>query len=126
MTGYVRMWPREVFEAKVDALAFLDQPGVYILYSGNTAYYVGQGNRLRSRLKRRAMNPRSQRYLSWDSFSAFIIPKQKCRNELEAILIAAANPTANRAKPRLPERRMPRDVVSVVRNIHARYQPKAT
>jgi len=131
VTSYAHMWPRSVFaalaqaktsgnrEAKADALSFLDNPGVYVLYRGDppTPYYVGQGGRLRSLLKRRALNPRSLRFLSWNFFSAFVVPNKAHRNDLEAILIAVADPMENEAKPQLAEQKMPKWVCDLLRGV---------
>ena len=45
VTGYARMWPREVFGKaglKKEILDFLENPGVYILYRDDKPYYIGQ------------------------------------------------------------------------------------
>jgi len=51
VTGYARMWPREIFDAKIGGeviagkLEFLREKGVYILYRDEHAYYIGKSSR---------------------------------------------------------------------------------
>jgi len=53
-------------------------------------------------------------YNFWDKFSAFAVPDEKGRNELEGILIAAM-PTANSSKPKLMKERMPKEVSDLLK-----------
>jgi len=121
--GYVRMWPRAVFERlegeramRASSVRFLNGEGVYVLYRDDTPYYIGQG-RLRNRLYRHARRPDSRYYHFWNFFSAFAVEDKKKRNELEAILIAAM-PTANSARPKLPKEKMPVEVIKLLREIY--------
>ena len=135
VSSYAHMWPRAVFaeapqvetnenrKAKADAVSFLDNPGVYVLYRGDppTPCYVGQGDRLRSCLKRRALSPRSMRFLSWNFFSAFVVPNKSHRNDLQAILMAIGGPMEDGAKPQLAEQKMPKWVCDLPRDLHSHH-----
>ncbi len=129
---YAHMWPREVFDCLVPdenskkkrklvrGLELLDKPGVYVLYRDDVPYYVGQAIRLRGRMKSHASVPGARYHNFWNFFSAFVIPDQRRRNEIEGILIAAM-PTANSAKPRLKKAKFPLAVRKMVRNIRRNY-----
>lgn len=124
VTGYVKMWPREVFNihrgkklvvntAELKShLQILWNPGVYVLYRDEHPYYVGQAsNKLFSRLHDHA-NKRTDTYFNfWDSFSAFAVPTDHL-NEVEAILIAAM-PTANSSKPKFKPVPLPKQIVKI-------------
>jgi len=67
--GYVRMWPRALFERvkgeKVNpahSLGFLAGPGVYVLYRNDTPHYIGQAQRLEGRLFAHARKPEDRYY----------------------------------------------------------------
>lgn len=123
VSGYARMWPREVFGKVAPAkgslnkhknllaksLEFLEGSGVYVLYRNDVPYYVGQAKKLRHRLWGHALNADSRYFHFWNCFSAFAVSNPRHRNELEGVLIAAM-PTANSAKPRLQRERMPPEV----------------
>ena len=129
--GYARMWPREVFFrfpalksagtkrkiALAKDLDFLEKPGVYILYRDDEPYYIGQATKLRDRLWGHAIQATGRYFHFWNFFSAFTVPREKQRNELEGILIAAM-PTANSAKPRIRKERMPKAVRNLLRKIN--------
>jgi hypothetical protein len=92
VTGYARMWPREVFgrgTLEKEELKFLDGAGVYILYRDDRPHYIGQAKRLHGRLWSHAIQAESRYYHFWNFFSAFAVADQKRRDELEGILIAA-------------------------------------
>ncbi len=126
ITGYVRMWPRELFNMhEGNKLIFtlpeftkqfrlLGGPGVYVLYRDEHPYYIGQASRtLLKRLHAHA-NVSGDRYFTfWNSFSAFAVPR-KHLDEVEAVLIAAV-PTANSANPRLNPARLPRRIVKILK-----------
>jgi hypothetical protein len=124
--GYASMWPREVFDARPKSgtgvlaahIPFLtEQKGVYVLYRDGEPYYIGKsGNSLFNRLKDHAMNPKKRYYNFWDKFSAFAVPDDKGRTELEGILIAAM-PTANSSKPKLTKERMPKEVSDLLKRM---------
>jgi len=98
-----------------EPIDFRDQAGIYVLYSGHKLIYVGQagsGNaRLFARLKRHRKDALAGR---WDRFSWFglrgALPSGRLKSEtiratasistaldhIEAVLIAAAEPTLNR------------------------------
>jgi hypothetical protein len=126
VTGYARMWPREIFDAKPDGralmagqLPFLEQKGVYILYRDEHPYYIGKtSNSLYSRLREHAIKPSARYYNFWNLFSAFAVPEQRGRDELEGILIAAM-PTVNSAKPKLTKMKFPKPVDRLVKKMRA-------
>ena len=134
VSSYARVWPREVFEKfppsngkgrqaiLAKGLSFLDGPGVYILYRNDQPYYIGQADRLGSRLRKHANRPEGRYYHFWNFFSAFAVPDENMRNELEGILIAAM-PTANSAKPKIQKEKMPSVVCNLVRQIYRRRMP---
>jgi hypothetical protein len=122
---YANMWPREVFDYKVtgksrkprnvaSTLDLLRRPGVYILYRNDVPYYVGQADKLNSRLYSHARRPGSKYDLFWNYFSVFVVENPKNRNQIEALLIAAF-PTANGAKPKLQRHPYPPVVRAVMR-----------
>lgn len=122
--GYVRMWPRALFERfegeramRASSLDFLRGPGVYVLYRDDKPYYIGQAQRLRNRLYGHARRPDSRYYHFWNFFSAFAVKNKKLRDEVEAILIAAM-PTANSAKPKLLKEKMPAQVIKLLHEIY--------
>ena len=129
VTGYARMWPREVFATippkkgrgknriMAHSLPFFDKPGVYILYKDDRPYYIGQAKMLRRRLWNHAKKAEGPYFHFWNFFSAFAVDNPRHRDELEGILIAAM-PTANSTKPRLLRERMPRDVRDLLRKIY--------
>jgi len=125
VTGYARMWPREIFDAKdgkqllAGQLDFLKEKGVYILYRDEHPYYIGKSaDSLFIRLRNHAIKPQARYYNFWNMFSAFAVPDQKGRDELEGILIAAM-PTVNSAKPKLIKMKFPAPVVRLVKKIRA-------
>ena len=138
--AYGRMWPREIFYRRVEpqghdlvfrrptsllfrTIDLLTKPGVYVLYRDDMPYYVGQANRLRSRLWKHACDADSRYFNHWNFFSFFVIEgddkkaRQK-RAEVESILIAAM-PTANGAKPLLKRKPFPKDVNRMVREMQS-------
>jgi hypothetical protein len=131
VSGYARMWPREVFglfpalqgaaskrkKSLAGDLNFLTKPGVYILYRNDTPYYIGQASKLRTRLRGHAVKAESRYFHFWNFFSAFAVSNPSHRNELEGILIAAM-PTANSAKPKLQRERMPKEVRELLKRIN--------
>jgi len=122
--GYVRMWPRAVFEKlrgekgmRAGSIEFLRKDGVYVLYREDKPHYVGKG-RLMGRLWAHARKPEDRYYHFWNFFSAFAVEDKEQRDELEAILIAAM-PTANSAEPKLPKEIMPGKVRELLHEIYA-------
>ncbi|MBI2818338.1 MAG: GIY-YIG nuclease family protein [Acidobacteria bacterium] len=116
MTAYARMWPREIFDGRKgrEVLArpveFLKHPGVYVLYRDEHPYYIGKTSiSLFQRIRAHATNPHDRYYNFWNLFSAFAVPDQVKRNELEGILIAAM-PAVNNAQPKLTKMRLPRNI----------------
>lgn len=115
VTGYVRMWPREIFDIKVGKkwmvkdknLRLLEDPGVYVLFRDDHPYYIGQASKkLCSRIWRHAKNPKDRYYYLWNFFSAFAVPRREYLDEIEAVLIAAS-PTENKAEPKLKRIHLP-------------------
>jgi GIY-YIG catalytic domain-containing protein len=120
VTGYARMWPREVFGRESHLrkdLTFLDVAGVYILYRDDRPHYIGQAKKLHRRLWSHAIQAEGRYYHFWNFFSAFAVADQKHRDELEGILIAAM-PTANSAKPKLKRQKMPKGVRALLGKIN--------
>ncbi len=108
VTGYAKMWPREVFDVRKgnkflgEIKERLSTPGVYVLYWNDRPYYIGQAKgSLFRRLRRHAIRPRDPYYNFWNFFSAFSVPQVADIGEVEAILIAST-PSANRAVPKIP------------------------
>ena len=125
VTGYARMWPREIFDVKngqallARKLPFLKEKGVYILYRDEHPYYIGKSSKsLFYRLRGHAIFPQARYYNFWNMFSAFAVADEDGRNELEAILIAAM-PTVNSSKPKLNKMRFPPEVVALIKKIRA-------
>jgi hypothetical protein len=125
VTGYARMWPREIFDIRkgksllASQFEFLREKGVYVLYRDEHPYYVGKTQvSLFKRLRRHAIRPQGRYYNFWNLFSAFAVPDEKGRNELEAILIAAI-PTVNSAEPKLTKMKFPPEVSKLVKAIRA-------
>jgi hypothetical protein len=126
VTGYARMWPREIFDAKDDdnqllaaKLPFLREKGVYILYRDEHPHYIGKTSKeLFGRLRGHAVRPQARYYNFWNMFSAFAVPDQKGRDELEGILIAAM-PTVNSSEPKLIKMRFPPKVIKLLKKIRA-------
>ena len=125
ITKYARMWPREVFyhsragdpkKLLAKELAFLDHPGVYVLYRDDVPYYIGKATTLRSRLKRHADFPKTRYYNFWNFFSAFIIEDKKHLSEIEGILIAAM-PTVNSSERRFLKEKLTKPVIGMIREI---------
>ena len=115
VTGYTRLWPREVFdihkkkELLIKQQKLLNGTGVYVLYRDDVPYYVGQTTgSLFERIYDHANKTRAKWYHLWNFFSAFHVPKEHL-DEVEAILIAAM-PTANSANPRIAPVDLPREV----------------
>ena len=122
VSGYARMWPREVFglfgnKTMAKDLEFLTRSGVYILYRNDTPYYIGQATKLRTRLRGHATRAESRYFHFWNFFSAFAVSNPSHRDELEGILIAAM-PTANSAKPKMQRERMPKEVRDLLKRIN--------
>lgn len=108
ITKFARMWPRKLFEGKKRVSGAsgvgedLDSPGVYVLYRDEHPYYVGQTRtaRLYVRIWNHANKPQARLFNFWNFVSAFVVPEQSHRDELEALLITTMT-TANKATPKL-------------------------
>jgi len=89
----------------IDAL--YNKQGVYILYRGDVAYYIGLTEK--SLYKRICVHnkPGDDYYSCWDCFSVIVVSAGESIKKVEDILIASIPTTANRAEPRgripLPE-----------------------
>ena len=119
---FFRMWPRALFHNK-QGKAFINQhlngPGVYILYRDDKPYYIGKtGTGLNKRLVAHSLKPNARLYNFWNYFSAFEIPDEDDRNEIEAILISAM-PTANSARPKFLRKRLDRSISRMLNDIQA-------
>jgi hypothetical protein len=73
VSQFVRMWPREIFDAAADGrstvaheIEALEHTGVYILYRDDKPFYIDQAKKtkLRFRLRQHATNPNARRYIS--------------------------------------------------------------
>jgi hypothetical protein len=118
VTGYARLWPREIFDQRgriANGIAFLEQPGVYVLYQDGRPHYIGKADVLITRIRAHS-RPKSRYFYFWNLFSAFAVTNAAGRDELEAILIAAM-PTANSSKPKLNKLRVPSEVATLMRQI---------
>lgn len=98
-------------------LGVLTKPGVYILYRGDQPHYIGRAGRLRRRLTQHAQNLNSRYHDGWDCLSAFLIQDEKHRMEIEAIPIASMPTAANGAKPKIRREKLPKNVVSRIKEI---------
>jgi hypothetical protein len=126
VSSYARMWPREVFDRLVTdkgrprtlarTLDILKKPGVYILYRDGLPYYIGKSTRMRSRLWQHAWNPVRRHYNLWNFFSFFVVEDTDQRDEIEGILIAAM-PTANSSRPKLPKEQLPKEILTMLREM---------
>lgn len=63
-----------------------------------------------------ATNPTRKRYKFWNLFTAFAVPDEYERHELEAVLIADM-PTANSAKPKLNKIKKPPEVRKLMKQM---------
>jgi hypothetical protein len=124
VTGYAKMWPREIWNVKHkkagklfiknhEQLQDLRKPGVYILYRNDVPYYVGRATKLSTRLHDHANKSTDPYYNFWNFFSVFVVGEEKHAAEVEGILIAAM-PTANRAVPRIKRIELPKDLVKIL------------
>lgn len=140
VTGYLKMWPRELFNIHKRNKLILNVPelssqlqilwksGVYFLYRDEHPYYVGQASgTLFSRLHDHANKSTDAYFNFWNSFSAFAVPRGHL-GEVEAILIAAM-PTANSSKPWYKPVPLPKMIVKILaerRRIDAEHPGLAT
>lgn len=122
---HARLWPRELLNCLdgkklvMKQIPVLCEPGVYVLYSDRTPFYVGKATTLRKRLYQHNQ-PKDRYYGSWNNFSVFVIKNSKLRTAFEGVLIAAM-PTANGAKPKFPKAKLD---PSLQRVLHELRQPK--
>jgi hypothetical protein len=123
--GCAKMWPREVFDIREgetrmlfkSVMGKLEEPGVYVLFRDDHPYYVGKTDRhLFDRIWNHANQPKDRRYNFWNFFSAFVVPTEKHRREVEAILISAMPTAANSASPRLAQIHIPNDAIKKLRD----------
>jgi len=116
VTGYARMWPREVFDVRKnddflkEAKDLLKSPGVYVLYRDEEPHYIGKTSRsLWLRIHDHTKST-DKLYNFWNYFSAFEVPgEEHDRDEIEAILIASM-PTANSSNPKFQPIPLPKQV----------------
>jgi hypothetical protein len=106
---FFRMWPRALFHRKEGKQllkgALGKEPGVYVLYRDDVAYYIGKTSRpLIGGIGGHALKPNWRRYNFWNYFSAFTIKNDSHRDEVEAILISAMPTAANSSKPKIPRK----------------------
>jgi excinuclease UvrABC nuclease subunit len=88
VSGYARMWPREVFgvfpaaknavskrkKTMAKNLDFLTKGGVYILYRNDLPYYIGQAKKLQSRLRGHAVRAEAATSISGISSRLSLCP----------------------------------------------------
>ncbi len=67
--------------------------GVYALYRKGNLYYVGLASNLRNRLK---THLRDRHANTWDTFSVYLIIKDKHLRELETLILKIASPKGNK------------------------------
>ena len=75
-----------------------NKPGVYALYKKEKLYYVGQAQKLSSRITLHLSNKHARK---WDNFSVYIAKKRRYVPDLEAVVIAIADPKGNERQPQL-------------------------
>ncbi len=114
--SYARSWQKDALiflhdkrnrsnPSVAEALAFLDKPGVYVLYQGETVYYIGRASNLGKRL--RTHTRIGSRYSEhWSHISIFAIPDETQVKAVESILIAAV-PAGNGARPKIKRIALP-------------------
>jgi hypothetical protein len=121
VTGYVKMWPRAVFDMKeknqhpVEVKDLLQASGVYVLYRDDLPHYVGKATRLWRRLRAHAIRPRDRYYHFWNYFSAFVVPDPQHVDEIEGLLIASM-PTENSAVRKIKRVHLP---AAIAKKLHA-------
>lgn len=121
--GLLSMWPREICDMRqagkrrlfIAEFKALQKPGVYVLYRDDQPHYIGQAERLASRIHDHANKSTDRYYNFWNFFSAFVTSAGHL-SEVEKILIAAM-PTANSSRPRVPEIKIPKDIVAQIRGV---------
>lgn len=122
--GFVSMWPREICDITIPGrkgrlfigeFEPLGKPGVYVLYRDDQPHYIGQAQRLASRIHDHANKTTDRYYNFWNFFSAFVTD-EKHLADVETILIAAM-PTANSARPQMPEIKIPKNIATQMRAI---------
>jgi hypothetical protein len=107
--NFIRMWPRAIFHTSVNDgrkgsiahwIPELAESGVYVLYRDDVPFYVGQAQKLRTRLRKHANSVMSSKTYFWNYFSAFIVKDKSHIKEVEAILISAMpSVVSNSSKP---------------------------
>ena len=122
ITGMARMWPRAVFEMKVqgkhpvEIKDLLHSPGVYVLYREDRPYYIGKtAKNLWHRIWTHANKPKDRYYNFWNYFSAFQVPDPQHLDDIEGVLIAST-PSENSAVRAIPLIHIP---VKVAQQLHA-------
>ncbi len=120
VTGYVKLWPREVFyipQHADEVKNCLNHAGVYILYQDFDVFYIGKANRLFVRLRYHA----NKRYRLWNHFSAFLV-HQSHLAEVEAIMIAATPRTDNKSGGKVFDKiNLPLKLQNVLDRSHAKF-----
>lgn len=90
--------------------------GIYVLYQGDTPYYVGLASNLQSRLKSHLKDHHSK---SWDTFSVYLTVGDKHLRELEALILRTVKPDGNKQKGKFRKAENLRGTFKrMVRNIH--------
>ena len=120
VTGYVKMWPRTVFDIKANGKLLseladlLHEPGGYILYREGQPYYVGKARRLYKRIWAHANGARDKYYNFWNYFSAFPVSDANYLDEIEGVLIASM-PTENSSVHRIKRIHLPARIAKLIR-----------
>ena len=91
---------RNIFEKyKTKIIQHIEnQPGVYALYDQQELYYVGRASDLVKRVNRHL---KDQHSALWTHFSLYLTKKIQYINDIEAVVIAIAEPKGNKIKPEL-------------------------
>ena len=82
---------------KIFTSYFKNRPGLYILYKGNTLYYIGRASSLHNRTKTHLENKHKKK---WNKFKFFIAKSNKHNEDIESCLISIIKPKGNKKQGR--------------------------
>ncbi len=90
---------REIFERYSQELSKLvgTSHGVYALYDEHKLYYIGKASNLKRRIR---SHLRDRHFAQWTHSSLFLTNKSVYIDDIESVIISAANPKGNRVKPK--------------------------
>ena len=91
---------KTIFEKyKKEVIQYIgNKPGIYALYDEKELYYVGRAVDLASRVNRHL---KDQHSALWTHFSLYLTKKIQYINDIEAVVIAIADPKGNENKPEI-------------------------